>query len=163
MRRCRTMESPTFRFITATFLDGHKFYKTNVVARWLGFFEKRLIENGNTGLMVGNELTIADIAVWRQIDHLLDPTLVKPFNMGVDIYFISKDFPLVMQHADLINAHPGIRAYMERQYPVGKGINPMPGHGFMENLPDGHWWNLTHRPIKDEATAFWESKESNRE
>ena len=36
-----------------------------ILPRWLGFLEKLLEDNGNTGFFVGDSLTIADLAAWR--------------------------------------------------------------------------------------------------
>jgi glutathionyl-hydroquinone reductase len=36
--------------------------------KWYGHIEKRIQENGSTGFAVGDDLTNADICIWRIVD-----------------------------------------------------------------------------------------------
>ena len=36
-----------------------------ILPRWLGFLEKLLQDNGDTGFFVGDSISVADLAVWR--------------------------------------------------------------------------------------------------
>jgi len=36
-----------------------------ILPRWLGFLEKLLQDNGDTGFFVGHSISVADLAVWR--------------------------------------------------------------------------------------------------
>ena len=36
-----------------------------ILPRWLGFLEKLLRDNGDTGFFVGDSISVADLAVWR--------------------------------------------------------------------------------------------------
>jgi len=36
-----------------------------ILPRWLGFLEKLLKDNGDTGFFVGHSISVADLAVWR--------------------------------------------------------------------------------------------------
>lgn len=83
---------------------------TQTLPQWLGYLEALLAGNGNTGYFVGNNLTIADLAIWRLLGWLrggildgIPSTLVDPF-------------PLLDAHYHEIDAHPGIRSWMTTHY-----------------------------------------------
>jgi len=127
--------------------------------KWLSYFEKRLSQNGG-GLLVGNSLTIADIALWRTMDSMLDPCHHPEQGAGAltEEAFLAENFPKVLKHLETIDAHPGIRAYMSEKYPEGKGLHPMEGTPYesMIRVPDGKWWwKRPAQPTKPEAVEFW--------
>jgi hypothetical protein len=45
---------------------------TAALDKWFGYMENRVKENGSTGFAVGNDMTNADIAIWRIVDCVCD-------------------------------------------------------------------------------------------
>ena len=128
--------------------------------KWLSFFQKRLQET-DTGLLVGDTLTIADIAVWRLLGMFLESNstgITAQAGALLSSKFLAEHYPRVKAHYDLIDGHPRICAYMATQYPEGKGVNPIPGFDAFGHLQAGEWWTLSaSQPATQEAAAFWES------
>lgn len=129
-------------------------------AKWFGYFEKRLEENGDGGLFVGSSLTIADIGMWRLTDSLMNADQpARNFNDAmVPEAWLAKYYPRVLRHYEIIDAHPRIRAYMAEKYPDGQGEHPMPGTEYEAfiRLKPGHWWFLSvTKPAKPEWVDFW--------
>merc|ERR1712110_805561 len=80
------------------------------LAKYLEALEKFLTQNGSTGFYVGNQMTIADLAVWRLMGWLnggvldgIPKTVLEPYKQ-VDAHFKS------------IEENPQIRAYMKEKY-----------------------------------------------
>jgi len=73
-----------------------------VLPRWLGFLENLIVENKNTGFIVGDSLTIADLAAWRLCGWI----------SGGGIDGISENilvaFPHIYKHQNKINNFPKI-------------------------------------------------------
>jgi len=73
-----------------------------ILPRWLGFLEKLLEDNGNTGFFVGNSLTIADLAAWRLCGWISGGIIDGiPINILVG-------FPLLLSHQKEINHLPKV-------------------------------------------------------
>ena len=74
----------------------------SILPRWLGFLEKLLEENGNTGFFVGNSISIADLAAWRLCGWISGGIIDGiPEN-------ILESFPLLFAHQHKINGLPKI-------------------------------------------------------
>merc|ERR1711937_131027 len=112
-------------------------------------------ENGKTGFCVGNDLTNADIAMWRMVDVLCDyyfPEVLIERREDIEA-----KFPLICEIANKVHAHPKIRAYMDKTYPVGGGKPVMPG--IIMQAPGheerGDWWQLQHRDADPKWVQYW--------
>lgn len=135
-------------------------WRSEAGAKWFGFFQKRLEENGDTGLFVGSSLTIADIGMWRFVDSVMNAhNPLRNFNDAlVPEAWLAECYPKVLKHFEIVDAHPRIRAYMAEKYPDGQGKHPMPGYpceAFILVKP-GHWWHKSvTKPAKPEWVEFW--------
>lgn len=73
-----------------------------VLPRWLGYLENLIVENRNTDFIVGDSLTIADLAIWRLCGWI----------SGGGIDGISENilvaFPHISKHQNKINNFPKI-------------------------------------------------------
>nr|KAG5698903.1 hypothetical protein BaRGS_006797 [Batillaria attramentaria] len=85
--------------------------KNEDVPKYLTIFERMLKENG-TGLFVGDQLTMADMAVYDVINNT-----IKGLYKFTDV---DKDYPLVRGVFAKVEAHPNIRRYLETQRRTGK-------------------------------------------
>ncbi len=74
----------------------------SILPRWLGFLEKILDDNGDTGFFVGGSITIADLAAWRLCGWISGGIIEGiPKN-------ILTTFPRLNTHQKKINALPKI-------------------------------------------------------
>ncbi len=78
--------------------------------KWLSYLERYLEKNGSTGFFVSNQLTIADLAIWRLMGWL----------SGGILDGIPKDilepFTLLKSHFDTIGNLPKVHQWMSKQY-----------------------------------------------
>jgi glutathione S-transferase len=77
---------------------------------WLGYLERLLVQNGKTGFFVGQQLTIADLAIWRLVDWLTGGILDGVPQNVVD------PFPLLKHHHAEIGNLAKVKEWMEKQY-----------------------------------------------
>ena len=80
----------------------------SILPRWLGFLEKLLEENGNTGFFVGNSISIADLAAWRLCGWISGGVID-----GIPLDILSA-FPKLYNHQKKINHLPKILEWNKR-------------------------------------------------
>jgi len=73
-----------------------------ILPRWLGFLEKLLEDNGNTGFFVGDSLTIADLAAWRLCGWISGGVID-----GIPVKILV-GFPRLLSHQKEINHLPKV-------------------------------------------------------
>ena len=76
---------------------------------WFGFLET-LTGQGENGFLVGDSLTIADIAIWRLIGWFRAGILD-----GIPATVVDA-FPGLLAHSEVVEAYPGIKARKEANY-----------------------------------------------
>jgi glutathione S-transferase len=92
------------------------------VEKWFSHIEKRIKENGSTGFAVGDDLTNADICVWKLVDTAIDWLAIPGFQQKRED--IEAKYPLIAEITAKVTSHPAIRVYLEKHWPVGKGKPP---------------------------------------
>merc|ERR1712224_906286 len=114
--------------------------------------------NDAKGFIVGSELTVADIALWRLVGSLSDdaPTTAPIRYWPRDL---NDRYPLLKELVERIDAHPRIRKAMEEWWPRGKAISPYPGRGFPDPK-DGKWQAMgtSLEPPKIKHLKFWHDR-----
>jgi prostaglandin-H2 D-isomerase / glutathione transferase len=78
--------------------------------KWLGFLESRLKKNTDSDYFVGNEMTIADLIIWR-----LNGWLSQGVLDGIPRNILDAH-PGLKSHFEMIDAVPQIRAWMSDHY-----------------------------------------------
>ena len=73
-----------------------------ILPRWLGFLEKLLKDNGDTGFFVGDSITIADLAAWR-LCGWISGGIVDGIPVNILVAF-----PLLFNHQKKINHLPKV-------------------------------------------------------
>ena len=79
-----------------------------IFPRWLGFLEKRLTTNAPSPYFVGDQLSVADLAIWRILGWLTGGILD-----GIPTDLLEPHAAL-QAHYERIDAHPGVRDWMSR-------------------------------------------------
>lgn len=76
---------------------------------WFGLLEKRAQLNGSSPFLVGEQLTVADLVIWRLLEWLcsgmldgIPTTLLRPF-------------PKLSAHQDFVSKHPGVQSWNQKQ------------------------------------------------
>ena len=78
--------------------------------KWFGFLEARLLANGDSGFLVGDGLTIADLLIWKLLGWFTGGILD-----GVPTSVLNEHSHL-QRHFQRIDALPQIREWMDRHY-----------------------------------------------
>jgi len=73
--------------------------------KFLGFWEKHLVNNGGSGYFVGNSVTLADLAVFDITD-----SLVMKAGEG-----LMGSFPNIKKMRDNVKKHPNVGAYLSKR------------------------------------------------
>merc|ERR1712056_143600 len=76
----------------------------------LNGLESLAVQNGCNGLMAGDQVTVADLAVWRAVDWLSCGTLD-----GIPRTYIANTFPNLANVNRKIDAMPGIQGWKMKQ------------------------------------------------
>ena len=127
---------------------------------FFNYMNKLLKENGaeDHAFLVGNKLTVADIALWRMVGSLSDDACTTSPIKYWPVDMTHRRWPLVYSHVKRIDAHPLIRAYMLRLWPPGFAVSPFPGR--FPNPVDGKWQNMgtSLEPPDINYVKFWASR-----
>jgi glutathione S-transferase len=83
---------------------------TTILPRWLGFLEKLLQDNGNTGLIVGDSITVADLAIWRLCAWISGGIID-----GIPTNLL-EGFPLLFVHQSKISNLPKVKEWIQRNH-----------------------------------------------
>jgi len=83
---------------------------TTILPRWLGFLEKLLQDNGNTGLIVGDSITVADLAVWRLCAWISGGIID-----GIPINLL-EGFPLLSVHQSKISNLHKVKEWIKKNH-----------------------------------------------
>jgi glutathione S-transferase len=75
----------------------------------LSGIESVLVQNGSNGLVAGNSLTVADLALWRAVDWMSCGTLD-----GIQRNYISQCFPNLWKVHSNLEQHQGVRAWKQQ-------------------------------------------------
>ena len=79
-----------------------------ILPRWLGFLEKLLQDNGDTGFFVGHSISVADLAVWRLCAWISGGIIDGlPVNL-LDV------FPLLSVHQSQISNLPKVVEWIKK-------------------------------------------------
>jgi prostaglandin-H2 D-isomerase / glutathione transferase len=88
---------------------------TVVLPKWFGLLEQRLLANGDTGYFVGEQITVADLAIWRLVGWLtggildgIPTTLLEPH-------------PALQRQFDTVDQRDDVRAWMTKCYGKSQG------------------------------------------
>ncbi len=77
---------------------------------WFGFLEARLLSNTTTDFLVGEQLTIADLVLWRLLSWFAGGILD-----GIPTSILEAH-PHLRAHVASIDQRPDVREWMERHY-----------------------------------------------
>ena len=120
--------------------------------------DKLLRENGaeDHAFLVGDSLTVADVALWRMVGSMSDDACTTSPVKYWPREMTDRRYPRVACHVKRIDAHPLIRAYMLKLWPPGFAVSPFPGRGF-PNPVDGKWQNMgtSLEPADIQYVQFW--------
>jgi glutathione S-transferase len=83
---------------------------TTILPRWLGFLEKLLQDNGDTGFLVGDSISVADLAVWRLCAWISGGIID-----GIPINLLEA-FPLLSVHQSKISNLPKVKEWIKRNH-----------------------------------------------
>ena len=78
--------------------------------KWFGYLEA-LAGKGENGYLVGNSLTIADLAIWRLLGWFRSGLLD-----GIPATLV-EGYPKLSAHSQKVSSYPGIREWMDTNYP----------------------------------------------
>jgi prostaglandin-H2 D-isomerase / glutathione transferase len=78
--------------------------------KWFGFLEARLLANGDSGFLVGDQLTIADLLIWKLLGWFTGGILD-----GIPKSVLDGHLHL-QAHFQTIDALPQVREWMDRHY-----------------------------------------------
>jgi len=79
-----------------------------ILPRWLGFLEKLLQDNGDTGFFVGHSISVADLAVWRLCAWISGGIID---GLPVDLL---DGFPLLSVHQSQISNLPKVVEWIKK-------------------------------------------------
>ena len=82
----------------------------NEIPKWLGFIQKLLLQGSSQLYFVGDELTVADLAIWRLSEWLSGGILEGILTTVLD------GFPALKAHAANVGSEPRVRAWMQQHY-----------------------------------------------
>jgi glutathione S-transferase len=85
---------------------------TNTIPIWLEFLEKRLLSNSKTDYFVSEQLTIADIAIWRLLGWITGGHLD---GIPADLLNLHR---MLNAHFQNIDQHPRVQLWMNQHYPL---------------------------------------------
>ena len=83
---------------------------SEVLPRWFGHLSRLLEQNGGSGFFVGDNLSIADLAIWRLMGW------IKGGHLDGIPDTILNGHPLLEAHYDIVDSIPEIRQWMADQY-----------------------------------------------
>jgi glutathione S-transferase len=81
-----------------------------ILPRWLGFLEKLLQDNGDTGFFVGHSISVADLAVWRLCAWISGGIID-----GLPVNLLD-GFPLLSVHQSLISNLPKVVEWIKKNH-----------------------------------------------
>ncbi|MEY8216966.1 MAG: glutathione S-transferase [SAR324 cluster bacterium] len=81
-----------------------------ILPRWLGFLEKLLQDNGDTGFFVGHSISVADLAVWRLCAWISGGIID---GLPVDLL---DGFPLLSVHQSQISNLPKVVEWIKKNH-----------------------------------------------
>ncbi|MAD82825.1 MAG: hypothetical protein CL912_07670 [Deltaproteobacteria bacterium] len=79
-----------------------------ILPRWLGFLEKLLQDNGDTGFFVGHSISVADLAVWR-LCAWISGGIIDGLPVG-----LLDGFPLLSVHQSQISNLPKVVEWIKK-------------------------------------------------
>ena len=128
---------------------------------FFNFMDKILRENdaNDHAFLVGDDLTIADVALWRLVGSLSDDVSTSSPVKYWPREMTERRYPRVAKFVKRIDAHPLIRAYMIKLWPPGFAVSPFPGRGFPKPI-DGKWQNMgtSLEPPDVRHVQFWAAR-----
>ena len=128
---------------------------------FFNFMDKILRENDadDHAFLVGDNLTVADVALWRMVGSLSDDVSTSSPVKYWPREMTERRYPRVATFVRRIDAHPLIRAYMLKLWPPGFAVSPFPGRGF-PNPTDGKWQNMgtSLEPPDVHHAKFWAAR-----
>jgi len=77
----------------------------------LGGLEKLCVENGSNGCVVGDALTVADLAIWRMVGWFSSGVVD-----GIPKDYVASTFPAIAKVCDAVDAHPKVKVW-KAQHP----------------------------------------------
>ena len=102
MRTALKQEDPKVR------IEMRRQLSKTILPRWLVFLEKLLQDNGNTGFLLGDSLSVADLAIWRLCAWISGGNI-----NGITIYLL-EGFPLLSVHQSKISNLPKVKEWIKR-------------------------------------------------
>jgi len=81
-----------------------------ILPRWLGFLEKLLQDNGDTGFFVGHSISVADLAVWRLCAWISGGIID-----GLPVNLLD-GFPLLSVHQSQISNLPKVVEWIKKNH-----------------------------------------------
>jgi len=81
-----------------------------ILPRWLGFLEKLLKDNGDTGFFVGHSISVADLAVWRLCAWISGGIID-----GLPVNLLD-GFPLLSVHQSQISNLPKVVEWIKKNH-----------------------------------------------
>ena len=127
---------------------------------FFNYMDRLLKENDaeEHAFLVGNNLTVADVALWRMVGSLSNDACTSSPIKYWPVEMTNRRWPLVYTHVKRIDAHPLIRAYMLKLWPPGFAVSPFPGR--FPNPVDGKWQNMgtSLEPPEIKHVKFWRSR-----
>jgi glutathione S-transferase len=83
-----------------------------ILPRWLGFLEKLLEDNGDTGYFVGESFSVADLAIWRLCGWISSGIID-----GLSVNLLDP-LPLLNNHQKIISNLPKVTEWVEKHQKV---------------------------------------------
>ena len=83
-----------------------------ILPRWLGFLEKLLEDNGDTGYFVGESFSVADLAIWRLCGWISSGIID-----GLSVNLLDS-LPLLNNHQTIISNLPKVAEWVEKHQKV---------------------------------------------
>jgi glutathione S-transferase len=80
----------------------------DILPRWLGFLEKLLADNGDTGYFVGDSFSVADLAIWRLCGWISSGIID---GLSVNLF---DSLPLLNKHQKIISNLPKVAEWVEK-------------------------------------------------
>ena len=79
-----------------------------ILPRWFGYLDKLLVDNGDTGFIVGNSLSVADLAIWRLCGWISGGVID-----GIPNNILEK-FSLLNYHQEKISNLPKVKKWVKK-------------------------------------------------
>ena len=83
-----------------------------ILPRWLGFLEKLLEDNGDTGYFVGESFSVADLAIWR-LCGWISSGIIDDLSVN-----LLDSLPLLNSHQKIISNLPKVAEWVEKHQKV---------------------------------------------